>query len=264
MRKCFPVIEANASHKGLGAGVDAERERSELCFPQLKSMRRTTKTHDFGIGSCCVRSQDVEDITFLRHECFMRCLTLFIRSRISKVFRSTWIGQDVPDLKKAILVDPIHESRNCHICDKVDVHAQKVKALPKRHIWVDYGLGFIVDRLTKSAHFLPAKENDINGGKLDQIILEKLVSRHGVPVSIISDRDGRFVSQFWQSLQEAFGTQLDMSTDIHPENRWVRDREDDPIHWKTCSGGMCDRFREGMGTDISFNRNSHFNNSYHT
>ncbi|GJZ62055.1 putative reverse transcriptase domain-containing protein [Tanacetum coccineum] len=47
--------------------------------------------------------------------------------------------------------------------------------------------------------------------------LKEVVSRHGVPVSIISDRDGRFVSQFWQSLQEAFGTQLDMSTTYHPE-----------------------------------------------
>ncbi|GJT36759.1 putative reverse transcriptase domain-containing protein [Tanacetum coccineum] len=52
---------------------------------------------------------------------------------------------------------------------------------------------------------------------MDQAILKEVVSRHGVPVSIISDRDGRFVSQFWQSLQEAFGTQLDMSTAYHPK-----------------------------------------------
>ncbi|GJV63491.1 putative reverse transcriptase domain-containing protein [Tanacetum coccineum] len=53
--------------------------------------------------------------------------------------------------------------------------------------------------------------------KLTRQYLKEVVSRHGVPVSIISDRDGRFVSQFWQSLQEAFGTQLDMSTAYHPE-----------------------------------------------
>ncbi|GJS93556.1 reverse transcriptase domain-containing protein [Tanacetum coccineum] len=73
-----------------------------------------------------------------------------------------------------------------------------------------------LDRLTKSAHFLPAKEND-SMEKLTRQYLKEVVSRHGVPVSIISDRDGRFVSQFWQSLQEAFGTQLDMSTAYHPE-----------------------------------------------
>ncbi|GKC97244.1 reverse transcriptase domain-containing protein [Tanacetum coccineum] len=77
-------------------------------------------------------------------------------------------------------------------------------------IWV------IVDRLTKSAHFLPAKEND-SMEKLTRQYLKEVVSRHGVPVSIISDRDGRFVSQLWQSLQESFGTQLDMSTAYHPE-----------------------------------------------
>ncbi|GJW43088.1 putative reverse transcriptase domain-containing protein [Tanacetum coccineum] len=61
-----------------------------------------------------------------------------------------------------------------------------------------------------------AKEND-SMEKLTRQYLKEVVSRHGVPVSIISDRDGRFVSQFWQSLQEAFGTQLDMSTAYHPE-----------------------------------------------
>ncbi|GJX26630.1 putative reverse transcriptase domain-containing protein [Tanacetum coccineum] len=53
----------------------------------------------------------------------------------------------------------------------------------------------IVDRLTKSAHFLPAKENN-SMEKLTRQYLKEVVSRHGVPVSIISDRDGRFVSQF--------------------------------------------------------------------
>ncbi|GJS87383.1 reverse transcriptase domain-containing protein [Tanacetum coccineum] len=77
-------------------------------------------------------------------------------------------------------------------------------------IWV------IVDRLTKSAHFLPAKENN-SIEKLTRQYLKEVVSRHEVPISIISDYDGRFVSQFWQSLQEAFGTQLDMSTAYHPE-----------------------------------------------
>ncbi|GJS33753.1 reverse transcriptase domain-containing protein [Tanacetum coccineum] len=45
----------------------------------------------------------------------------------------------------------------------------------------------------------------------------EIVSRHGVPISIISDRDSHFTSRFWQSLQNALGTQLDMSTTYHPE-----------------------------------------------
>lgn len=77
-------------------------------------------------------------------------------------------------------------------------------------IWV------IVDRLTKSAHFLPIREKD-KMGKLTQIYLKEIVRLHGVPKSIISDRDSRFTSRFWQSLQEALGTRLDMSTAYHPQ-----------------------------------------------
>ncbi|GJY06990.1 putative reverse transcriptase domain-containing protein [Tanacetum coccineum] len=63
-------------------------------------------------------------------------------------------------------------------------------------IWV------IVDRLTKSAHFLPAKETD-SMDKLTRQYLKEVVSRHGVPVLIISDRDSKFTSHFWKSLNEA-------------------------------------------------------------
>ncbi|GKA05633.1 putative reverse transcriptase domain-containing protein [Tanacetum coccineum] len=68
-------------------------------------------------------------------------------------------------------------------------------------IWV------IVDRLTKSAHFLPMKKtNSIE--KLTQLYLKEIVCRHGLPVSIISDRDSRFASAFWGSLQKTLGTDL--------------------------------------------------------
>ncbi|GJZ29520.1 putative reverse transcriptase domain-containing protein [Tanacetum coccineum] len=77
-------------------------------------------------------------------------------------------------------------------------------------IWV------IVDRLTKSAHFLPIRE-DYKMEKLARIYINEIVARHGVPVSIISDRDGRFASHLWQALQEALGTKLHMSTAYHPE-----------------------------------------------
>ncbi|GKD01906.1 putative reverse transcriptase domain-containing protein, partial [Tanacetum coccineum] len=77
-------------------------------------------------------------------------------------------------------------------------------------IWV------IVDRLAKSAHFLPMKETDTLR-KLTRQYLKEVVSRHGVPVSIISDRDSKFTSRLWKSLNEAPGTQLDMSTAYHPQ-----------------------------------------------
>ncbi|GJV89508.1 putative reverse transcriptase domain-containing protein [Tanacetum coccineum] len=77
-------------------------------------------------------------------------------------------------------------------------------------IWV------IVDRLTKSALFLPMRETDPME-KLARMYLKEVVTRHGIPVSIISDHDGRFASNFWRSLQKALGTTLAMSTAYHPE-----------------------------------------------
>ncbi|GJR57492.1 putative reverse transcriptase domain-containing protein [Tanacetum coccineum] len=77
-------------------------------------------------------------------------------------------------------------------------------------IWV------IVDRLTKSAHFLPIRENDPLD-KLARLYLNKIVARHGIPISIIYDRDGRFTSNFWRSFQKALGTDLSMSIAYHPE-----------------------------------------------
>nr|GFB60622.1 putative reverse transcriptase domain-containing protein [Tanacetum cinerariifolium] len=53
--------------------------------------------------------------------------------------------------------------------------------------------------------------------KLMKLYMKEVVTRHGVPVSIISDRDGRFTSLFWQALHKALGTRLDMSTTYHPE-----------------------------------------------
>ena len=77
-------------------------------------------------------------------------------------------------------------------------------------IWV------IVDRLTKSAHFLAISEDD-SVDKLARLYVKEIVSRHGVPISIISDRDSRFTSALWRSLQTALGTRLDMSTAYHPQ-----------------------------------------------
>ncbi|GJX93122.1 putative reverse transcriptase domain-containing protein [Tanacetum coccineum] len=77
-------------------------------------------------------------------------------------------------------------------------------------IWV------IVDRLTKSAIFVPMRETDPME-KLARMYLKEVVTRHGIPVSIICDRDPRFASNFWRSLQKALGTNLDMSTAYHPQ-----------------------------------------------
>ena len=90
-----------------------------------------------------------------------------------------------------------------------------VSTLPKtssRHdmIWV------IVDRLTKSAHFIPLRTG-CSMEKLAHTYIQEIVRLHGVPLTLVSDRDSRFTGRFWKSLQEALGTQLRFSTAFHPQ-----------------------------------------------
>ncbi|GJU56025.1 putative reverse transcriptase domain-containing protein [Tanacetum coccineum] len=70
-------------------------------------------------------------------------------------------------------------------------------------------------QLTKSAHFLPIRE-DFKMDRLSRLYLNEIMARHGVPILIISDRDSRFTLQFWQSMQDALRTRLDMITAYHP------------------------------------------------
>ncbi|GJZ31865.1 putative reverse transcriptase domain-containing protein [Tanacetum coccineum] len=77
-------------------------------------------------------------------------------------------------------------------------------------IWV------IIDRLTKSAIFVPMRETDFME-KLARMYLKEVVTRHRIPVLIICDRDPRFASNLWRSLQKVVGTNLDMSTAYHPQ-----------------------------------------------
>ncbi|GKF48013.1 putative reverse transcriptase domain-containing protein, partial [Tanacetum coccineum] len=84
-------------------------------------------------------------------------------------------------------------------------------------IWV------IVGRLTKSAHFLPIRENDLLD-KLAKLYLNRIVARHEIPVSIICDRDGRFTSNLWKSFQKALGIDISMSTAYHLETNGQSER----------------------------------------
>ena len=83
---------------------------------------------------------------------------------------------------------------------------------PQRHdaVWV------IVDRLTKSAHFLAVRMT-FTLERFCRLYIREIVRLHGVPVSIVSDRDPRFTAHFWKSFQKAMGTGLTMSTTFHPQ-----------------------------------------------
>nr|GEZ09129.1 putative reverse transcriptase domain-containing protein [Tanacetum cinerariifolium] len=142
----------------------------------------------------------------------------------------------------------------CLTCAKVKVKHQKPSGLLQQP-----EIPVIVDRLTKSAHFLPVKTMD-SIENLTQLYLKEIVCRHGVPISIISDRDSKFTSRFWRSLQEALGTQLDMSTAYHPKTNGQSERTIQTLEdmLRACVidfGGSWDRHLPL----VEFS----FNNSYH-
>ena len=89
-----------------------------------------------------------------------------------------------------------------------------VSSLPltqKKHdsVWV------IIDRLTKSAHLIPVRIN-YSMDRLAELYVDEIVRLHGVPLSIMLDRDPRFMSIFWKELQSTLGNRLNFSTTFHP------------------------------------------------
>ncbi|GKB78869.1 putative reverse transcriptase domain-containing protein, partial [Tanacetum coccineum] len=123
--------------------------------------------------------------------------------------------------------------RKCLTCFKVKVEHQKPSGLlvePEipHWKWDNITMNFktssgydtiwvIVDRLTKSAHFLLMKENDSMERLKDCILKDVVMETMEYTVLIICDRNGRFTSNFWRAFQKALGTRLDMSTAYHPQ-----------------------------------------------
>ena len=128
--------------------------------------------------------------------------------------------------------------RRCLTCQRIKVEHQrpvgliqplKVAEWKWKHITMDFVTHFqwtsrkhdamwvILDRLTKSAHFLVVRMT-FTLEEFCKLYIREIVGLHGVPVSIVSDWDPRFTAEFWKSFQRAMGTQLRISTDFHPQN----------------------------------------------
>ena len=121
-------------------------------------------------------------------------------------------------------------------------------------IWV------IVDRLTKSAHFLPVRTT-YTMDKYAEIYVKEIVRLHGVPLSIVSDRDARFTSSFWKSLHKALGTRLAFSTAFHPQTDGQSERTIQTLEdmLRAC---VLD-FQKGWNTYLSLVEFA-YNNSFHS
>nr|GEY10223.1 putative reverse transcriptase domain-containing protein [Tanacetum cinerariifolium] len=178
---------------------------------------------------------------------------------------------------KAIITEYVGK---CLTCSRVKTECQKPSGLliqPKIPIWkweritMDFvtklpktsnghdTIWDIVDHLTKSTHFIPTQETD-GMDTLTWLYIKEIISRHGVPISIISYRDSHFTSRFWKSLQKALGTQLDMSTTYHPETDGQSERTIQTLEdmLRACAID----FGKGWEKHLSLVEFS-YNNSYH-
>ena len=134
--------------------------------------------------------------------------------------------------------------RQCLTCQQVKVEHQKPAGLLHplevaewkwEHATMDFvthlpqtrqkhdAVWVIVDRLTKSAYFLAVRMT-FALERFCRLYIREIVRLHGVPVSIVSDRDPRFTAYFWKSFQKAMGTRLTMSTAFHPQTNGQSER----------------------------------------
>nr|GEW04015.1 reverse transcriptase domain-containing protein [Tanacetum cinerariifolium] len=211
------VVYCDASLQGLGAVLMQKEKVIVYASRQLKPHEENYTTHDLELGAV------VFALKIWRHYLYdalsrkERIKPLRVRSLIMTIYPklpSQILKAQNEALKMSEAIRLTGTAKNSY----VEVGKNNngfVTILPKTSnghdtIWV------IVDRLTKSAHFIPTRETD-NMETLTRLYIKEIVSRHGVPISIISDRDSHFTSRFWQSLQSALSTQLDMSTAYHPE-----------------------------------------------
>ncbi|GKA98638.1 putative reverse transcriptase domain-containing protein [Tanacetum coccineum] len=95
---------------------------------------------------------------------------------------------------------------------------------------------------------------------LTRLYIKEIVSRHGVPISIISDHDSHFISRFWQSMQSALGTQLDMSMAYHPQTDGQSERTIQILEYMLRAYVI--DFRKGWERHLPLVEFSN-NNSYH-
>nr|GEY76999.1 putative reverse transcriptase domain-containing protein [Tanacetum cinerariifolium] len=179
--------------------------------------------------------------------------------------------------RKAIIAEYVGK---CLTCSRVKTECQKPSGLltqPKIPIWkweritMDFvtklprtsnghdTIWVIIDRLTKSAHFIPTRETE-SMDTLTWLYIKEIISRHGVPISIISDCDSRFTSRFWQSLKKALGTQLDMSTAYHSETDGQSERTIQTLEDMLRACAM--DFGKGWEKHLPLGEFS-YNNSYH-
>nr|GEV99866.1 putative reverse transcriptase domain-containing protein [Tanacetum cinerariifolium] len=249
------VVYCDASHKGLGDVLMQREKVIAYASRQLKIHEKNYTTHDLELGSMVFALKiwihylyGTKYIMFTDHKSLQHTLDqkkLNMRQRHWLELLSDYDCDIRYHPGKANILEAHIEALKPENLKKEDVGGMIKTDIPKERLepradetlclngrsWLPcYGdLRFVIiheshkskysihpDRLTKSAHFLPIRENE-SMDKLARLYLDRIVTRYGTPVSIICDRDGSFTSNFWKTFQKALGTNLDMSTAYHPE-----------------------------------------------
>nr|GEU57629.1 reverse transcriptase domain-containing protein [Tanacetum cinerariifolium] len=266
------VVYCNASIQGLGAVLMQREKLIAYASRQLKVHEKNYTTHDLEHGAV------VSALKIWRHYLYETKCTVFSdhKRKANVVADALSRKERVPlrvralvmtiglDLPKQILKAQT-EARKPENIKNEDVGGVSYPAmaicglkLPKSSqgyetIWV------IVDQLTKSAIFMAMREiNPLD--KLARMYLKEVVTKHGIPVSIICDHEPRFSSNFWKSLQKAFGTNLDMSTAYHPETDGQSERTIQTLEDMICPCVI--DFGNGWVKHLPLVEFS-YNNSYH-
>ncbi|GJY70105.1 reverse transcriptase domain-containing protein [Tanacetum coccineum] len=197
------IVYCDASHKGLGVVLMSSSVRSEdlealSVWIEVYHNPRKEKLEPRADGTLCLNNRSW-------FPCYgdLRALILCMRTTV-EIYLHPGSDKMYQDMKKLywwsnMKADIATYVSKCFTCLKVKAEHQKPS-----------------DRLTKSAYFLPMRENDPMD-KLARLYMKEVVTRHRIPVSIICDRDGRFTLNFWRAFQKALGTRLDMSTTYHPQ-----------------------------------------------
>nr|GEX68116.1 hypothetical protein [Tanacetum cinerariifolium] len=172
------MVYCDASHKGLCAVLMQKERVVAYSSHQLNIYEKNYLTHDLELGA--VPNMKAEIAIYVN-----KCLTC---AKVKAEYQKP----------SGLLVQPV-----ILVWKWENIIMDFVTKLPKTSTKQDTIL-VIIDRLTKSAHFLPMKEND-SMEKLMRQYLREVVSKHGVPLLIIFYRDGRFTSQFWKLLNKVVG-----------------------------------------------------------
>nr|GEW94800.1 reverse transcriptase domain-containing protein [Tanacetum cinerariifolium] len=236
------VVYCDASHKGLGAVLMQREKVIAYSSRQLKIHEQNYTTHDLELGSVVFALKiwkyylyGTKCTVFTDHKSLQHILDqneLNMRQR-------RWL-----ELLSDYDCDIRYHLGKANVVADTLSHKERIEPLRVRALVMTIGLDLpkqileaqiealkpenlenedICDRLTKSAHFLPIRENDPLD-KLARLYLNMIVARHGIPVSIICDRDGRFTSNFWRSFQKALGTGISMSIAYHLETNSQSER----------------------------------------